>query len=75
LRQACPLLFSQLVTRRGMNSLAYLLAKPVIYEEAPDLFCLDLYKEFDLDSLVAMAAPTKMTSLEVAEMMEAALGY
>ena len=56
-----PSLFSEVVTRGGMRSLAYLLDKPVIFEAAPDLFCLDLYKDFDLDSLVAIAAPVKIT--------------
>jgi hypothetical protein len=29
--------------------------KPVPYQEAPDLFCLDLYKVTDLDRLPALA--------------------
>jgi len=29
--------------------------------EAPELFCLDLYKQFDLDRLTALAAPAKVT--------------
>jgi hypothetical protein len=66
-----PFLFSELVTHRGMSSLAYLLAKPVTYEEAPDLFCLDLYKEFDVDSLIAIADPTKISPLEVMKMKKA----
>jgi len=33
----------------------------VRFEEAPELFCLDLYKEFDLDRLAAPAAPAKVT--------------
>ena len=41
-----------------MHSLGYLLGKPVTYQEAPDLFCLDLYKDFDIDSLKALARPT-----------------
>jgi hypothetical protein len=31
---------------------------PVEYQFAPDLFCLDLYKEFDLDRIASLAAPT-----------------
>ena len=50
-----PELFSEVVTRQGMASLAYLLNHPIRYEDAADLFCLDLYKEFDLDELEAMA--------------------
>jgi len=56
-----PTCFSTLSTRDGMKSLGYLLEKPVRYQEAPDLFCLDLYKEFDIDTLAAIAEPTKVT--------------
>lgn len=51
-------LFSDVVTHAGMASLQYLLNKPVAYEAVPDLFCLDLYKDFDLDRLIILAAPT-----------------
>lgn len=53
-----PGLFSEVVIRDGMASLSYLLEKPVEFQQAADLFCLDLYKEFDLDLLAAVAAPT-----------------
>jgi hypothetical protein len=55
-----PGLFSELVVTDGMKSLGYLLEKPVEYQAAPDLFCLDLYKEFDIDDLTALAAPVKI---------------
>src|SRR5438128_7899557 len=54
-----PNLFSEIVIREGMASLSYLLEKPVEYHEAADLFCLDLYKDCDLDRLEAVATPTK----------------
>jgi hypothetical protein len=47
-----------------MTSLSYLLDAPVPYRSAPDLFCLDLYKYFDIDSIVAIAAPTKIKNVE-----------
>jgi hypothetical protein len=56
-----PDLFSELVVHEGMPSLSYLLEVPVTFEAAPELFCLDLYKDFDLDRLAAVAAPTKVT--------------
>jgi dienelactone hydrolase len=56
-----PDLFSQVVVHEGMPSLGFLLQAPVTFEEAPELFCLDLYKDFDLDCLAAMAAPTQVT--------------
>jgi hypothetical protein len=55
-----PHLFSEVAIHDGMHSLSYLMQKPVTYEEASDLFCLDLYKDFDLDSLAAAAEPTKV---------------
>jgi dienelactone hydrolase len=55
-----PKSYHELVVREAMRSFGYLLDKPVRYQEAPDLFCLDLYKEFDIDSLAALAEPTKV---------------
>ena len=57
-----PGLFSEVVIHEGMKSLGYLLAKPVEFFQAPELFCLDLYKEFDLDRLEAIAGPTKVNT-------------
>jgi hypothetical protein len=34
--------------------------KPVSYRDAPDLFCLDLYKFTDLDRLADLSAPTEV---------------
>ena len=55
-----PQLFSTIVVRNGMHSLGYLLDLPVGFDQAPELFCLDFYKYFDLDSLEALAAPAKI---------------
>ena len=55
-----PELFSEIVTRNGMRSLAYLWQKPVEYAAAPDLFCLDLFRETDLDRLAALSAPVRV---------------
>lgn len=52
--------FSQLTIQSGIGSLRHLLDAPVPYEEAPDMFCLDLYKEFDLPKLTALAGPTQV---------------
>ncbi|MGH9400671.1 MAG: hypothetical protein ACRD2P_01020, partial [Terriglobia bacterium] len=59
-----PRLFSQIEIHHGMSSLSYLLDAPVSYQEAPDLFCLDLYKDFDIDSLTALAAPAQVIEKE-----------
>jgi len=60
-----PATFSNILTREGMHSFGHLLDKPVAYQDAPDLFCLDLYKEFDIEHLVALAEPTKVVQTAV----------
>jgi dienelactone hydrolase len=55
-----PRLFSEAAVQGGMHSLRYLVDKPVSYEKYADLFCLDLYKDFDLDRIIAIAEPTKI---------------
>ena len=57
-----PDLFSEIYSNEMMTSLAYLLDTPVPYRNAPDLFCLDLYKYFDIDRLAVLASPVKITS-------------
>jgi hypothetical protein len=52
--------FSEVGVQGGMHSLQYLLDKPIDYQEFADLFCLDLYKDFDLDRIIVMAEPTKV---------------
>ncbi len=56
-----PTLFSEVLIQEGMSSLKYLLDAPVKFESAPDLFCLDLYKEFDIDRLAKLAEPAVVT--------------
>jgi hypothetical protein len=52
--------FSVVVNQNAMKSLSYLFDKPVPFRSAPELFCLDLYKDFDVDSLSALALPTEI---------------
>lgn len=56
-----PDAFSDVVVHEGMASLDYVLETPVRFQDAPELFCLDLYKEFDIDRLRAMAAPAAVS--------------
>jgi len=56
-----PGLFSEIDIRGGMPSLRYLLDTPVKFESAPDLFCLDLYKQFDIDRLAMIAEPARVS--------------
>jgi len=58
-----PQSFSAIANQNGMESLAYLINKPVPFRSAPELFCLDFYKYFDLDTLTALAAPAKVSNL------------
>ena len=37
------------------------------FRAAPELFCLDLFKEFDIDRLIALAAPTTVTLHDYAQ--------
>ena len=55
-----PDLFSELEILEGMRSLDHILDKPVEFQDAPEVFCLDLYKEFDLDRIAELAAPTRV---------------
>ncbi len=55
-----PGTFSRIESHHTMQSLGYLLEKHVPFRAAPELFCLDLYKYFDLDRLSALAAPTEI---------------
>lgn len=63
-----PGLFSEITVRQGIRSFSYLLDKPVTYAQAPELFCLDLGKEFDIDSLEALAAPVVVQSHQSLEL-------
>ena len=59
-----PDLFSEIAVHGGLPNLGFLLEAPVKFSEAPELFCLDFYKEFDLDRLIALAAPTPVATEE-----------
>jgi dienelactone hydrolase len=55
-----PELFSGVVSKDATTSLSHLLGPPLLFRDHADLYCLDLYKYFDIDRLTAMAAPTKV---------------
>ena len=50
-----PGLFREVQIHGGMSSWREVFAKPVRYQDAPELFCLDLYRRFDLDTLKALS--------------------
>ncbi|MGD0010743.1 MAG: acetylxylan esterase [Terriglobia bacterium] len=62
-----PRLFSEQVSHQAMRSLGYLLEAPVDFRAAPELFCLDLYEDFDIDRFIALAAPTKVNLRDFAQ--------
>ena len=61
-----PDLFSAIVSRNAMESLTFLLDTPVPIRSAPELFCLDLYQDYDLNVLEAIASPVKIISTQAA---------
>ncbi|HKT10532.1 MAG TPA: hypothetical protein VJW77_01775 [Terriglobia bacterium] len=66
-----PRLFHSITIHKGIHSLADLLVKPIKSDEVPDVFCFNLYKDFDLDMLMAMAEPAKVTATNFVELTAA----
>jgi hypothetical protein len=55
-----PTAFTRIESRQWMGSLDYLLKNSVPFRSAPELFCLYLFKDFDLDRLSLVATPTEV---------------
>lgn len=55
-----PELFSTLESRQSIPSLAAVFDHPETYIQAPEIFCLDLYRDFDINTLSLIAAPVKV---------------
>ncbi len=55
-----PELFSKLEARKSIPSLIYAFDHPLHYSEAPELMCLDLYKDFDFNTLSAIASTVEI---------------
>jgi len=55
-----PGVFAVIENHDSMESLDDLLKQGTPFRSAPELFCLDLYKYFDLDRLSFIAAPTEV---------------
>ena len=55
-----PELFSGFDARKSISSLMYAFDHPLHYSEAPELMCLDLYRDFDFNTLSAIASPVKV---------------
>jgi len=55
-----PTAFKRVESHRSMGTLDYLLKDSIPFRSAPELFCLDLYRYFDLDSLSLLAVPAEV---------------
>ena len=55
-----PTAFGRIESRQSIGTLDYLLKNSIPFRSAPELFCLDLYRDFDLDRLSLMAVPTEV---------------
>lgn len=55
-----PDLFTVLESRQSIPSFAVIFDHPKTYIQMPEMFCLDLYRDFDIDTLSAIAAPVKV---------------
>jgi dienelactone hydrolase len=55
-----PDLFSELAARKTVSSLMDVFDHPQAYRGAPELLCLDLYRDFDFAMLKAIASPVKV---------------
>lgn len=60
-------LISSVNVADGMRSFAHLLEKPVPFRAAADLFCLDLYSDFDIETLIALASHSKVSQSQTPE--------
>ena len=55
-----PELFASIEARHAMASLGDLFTHPPEYHDAPELMCLDLYRDFDFSILRLIAAPVQI---------------
>lgn len=55
-----PELFSQYEARKSIPSLLYAFDHSLTGKEAPELMCLDLYRDFDFNLLAAIASPVEV---------------
>lgn len=55
-----PDLFAAIVSDDAVDSLGSLMEGPLLFRSVPELFCLDLYKYFDIDLFTSMAEPVRI---------------
>lgn len=52
-----PELFATLESRKSISSFGDIFEHPAVYSEAPEMMCLDLYRDFDINTLTLTASP------------------
>ena len=62
-----PKLFGKIAIHQGMHSLSYILDRAISSGRVPDMFCRDLYRDFDLNMLKAMAEPAAVSESDYLE--------
>ena len=62
-----PKLFGKIAIHQGMHSLSYIFDEAISSGRVPDMFCRDLYEDFDLNMLKAMAEPTAVSESDSVE--------
>lgn len=55
-----PTLFSGIDAQKSIATLMDIFDHPSDYRMAPDLFCLDIFRDFDIDTLTAIASPIRI---------------
>lgn len=63
-----PGLITSIESFDAIPSLKTLLDRPAKFDDAPEMFCLDLYKYFDVDRLELLCAPATITRREKMEL-------
>ena len=61
-----PKYFSALDSRESIPSLATVYDHPENFVQAPEIMCIDLYRDFDINTLAAIASPVKVNLTAVA---------
>ncbi|HEY5253426.1 MAG TPA: hypothetical protein VIJ53_02150, partial [Acidobacteriaceae bacterium] len=61
-----PNYFSAFDSRESIPSLATAYDHPENFVQAPEIMCLDLYRDFDINTLAAIASPVKVNLTAVA---------
>jgi hypothetical protein len=62
-----PDMFEQLELHQSISSLSDVFEHPSVYSKAPEMMCLDLYHDFDFNTLAIIASPAKVKASTTVE--------